>query len=305
MAERAPRRIHQANYNCEPLRCLAARAAATFFLPPSRALDIIVLERTALVKLSLVMPARNEEGCIAKTLERFADFLIANSIDFEIVVVDDGSTDATADILRSLSQRRPQIVPVTNTGRHGFGMAIRCGLAHIHGDAVAIVMADGSDSPEDLLKYYNKLQEGYDCVFGSRFIRGGCVVDYPHHKLLLNRMANGFIRILFGLNFNDITNAFKCYRREVITGLQPLISPHFNLTVEMPLKALVRGYSYAVVPITWTNRAAGISKLKIKEMGSRYLFIVLYLWLEKHLSRGDYHHTVAAPSDEKAPHINA
>jgi dolichol-phosphate mannosyltransferase len=170
---------------------------------------------------------------------------------------------------------------------------------------VAVVMADGSDSPEDLLKYYRKVQEGYDCVFGSRFIQGGSVVDYPRHKLLLNRMANGFIRLLFGLNFNDITNAFKCYRREVINGIQPLISPHFNLTVEMPLKALVRGYSYAVVPITWTNRAAGVSKLKIKEMGSRYLFIVLYLWLEKHLARGDYHRNVVAPAEEKVTKINA
>jgi dolichol-phosphate mannosyltransferase len=257
------------------------------------------------LKLSLVMPARNEEGCIATTLMKFTDFLSAERIDFEIVVVDDGSTDATAEILHSLSLSRPQIVPVTNTGRHGFGMAIRFGLAQITGDAVAIVMADGSDSPEDLLKYYNKLQEGYDCVFGSRFIRGSRVIDYPRHKLLLNRMANGFIRILFGLNFNDITNAFKCYRREVITAIQPLISPHFNLTVEMPLKALVRGYSFAIVPITWTNRAAGVSKLKIKEMGSRYLFIVLYLWLEKHLSRGDYHRTVIAPADQKAPNINA
>ena len=257
------------------------------------------------VKLSLVMPARNEEGCIATTLERFTDVLKASAVEFEIVVVDDGSTDATADLLAAISARCPQIVPVTNAGRHGFGMAIRYGLEHITGDAVAIVMADGSDSPEDLLKYYNKLLEGYDCVFGSRFIRGSSVVDYPRHKLLLNRMANAFIRVLFGLSFNDITNAFKCYRREVIDGLQPLISPHFNLTVEMPLKALVRGYSYAVVPITWTNRAAGVSKLKLKEMGSRYLFIVLYLWLEKHLSRGDYHRTVVAPADEKANHINA
>jgi len=251
------------------------------------------------------MPARNEEGCISATLERFTDVLSANAIDFEIVAVDDGSSDATAAILSSFARRDPRIVPVSNNGRHGFGMAIRYGLAHITGDAVAIVMADGSDSPEDLLKYYNKLLEGYDCVFGSRFIRGGSVVDYPRHKLLLNRMANVFIRILFGLTFNDITNAFKCYRREVIAGMQPLISPHFNLTVEMPLKALVRGYSYAVVPITWTNRAAGVSKLKIKEMGSRYLFIVLYLWLEKHLSRGDYHRTVEAPADQKAPHVNA
>jgi len=257
------------------------------------------------VKLSIVMPARNEEGCISTTLERFTGVLAANGIEFEIVVVDDGSTDATADLLAAISARHSEVVPVTNTGRHGFGMAIRCGLARITGDAVAIVMADGSDSPEDLLKYYDKLREGYDCVFGSRFIRGGRVVDYPRHKLLLNRMANSFIRVLFRLNFNDITNAFKCYRSDVIRGMQPLISPHFNLTVEMPLKALVRGYSYAVVPITWTNRASGVSKLKIKEMGSRYLFIVLYLWLEKHLSRGDYHRNVVTPANERAPHINA
>jgi len=256
------------------------------------------------VKLSIVMPARNEEGCIIPTLDRYTTILSANLTDYEIVVVDDGSTDATADLLQAFSLRHTEIVPVTNTGRHGFGMAIRYGLGRITGDAVAIVMADGSDSPEDVLKYYAKLQEGYDCVFGSRFVAGGRVIDYPKHKLLLNRMANAFIKLLFGLKFNDITNAFKCYRREVIAGMQPLISPHFNLTVEMPLKALVRGYSYAVVPITWTNRAAGVSKLKIKEMGSRYLFIVLYLWLEKHLSRGDYHRAVVSPS-ERANQINA
>jgi dolichol-phosphate mannosyltransferase len=251
------------------------------------------------------MPARNQEGCITQTLERFTSVLSANISDFEIVVVDDGSTDTTAHRLRAFSALHPEVVPVANPGRHGFGMAIRYGLTQITGDAVAIVMADGSDSPEDLLKYFHKLQEGYDCVFGSRFIQGGSVVGYPRHKLLINRMANAFIRVLFGLSFNDITNAFKCYRRDVIAGIQPLIAPHFNLTVEMPLKALVRGYSYAVVPITWTNRATGVSKLKIKEMGSRYLFIVLYLWLEKHLARGDYHRAVAAPAEKNDAKINA
>jgi dolichol-phosphate mannosyltransferase len=257
------------------------------------------------VTLSLVMPARNEEGCITATLEQFTRVLRESGIPFEIVVVDDGSTDSTPQLLRGLAAKHPEIVPVTNHGRHGFGMAIRCGLDNITGDAVAIVMADGSDSPEDAAKYYRKLQEGYDCVFGSRFIKGGKVVDYPRHKLILNRMANAFIRFLFGHEFNDTTNAFKCYRREVIEGMQPLISPHFNLTVEMPLKALIRGYSFAVVPITWTNRAAGVSKLKIKEMGSRYLFIVLYLWLEKHLSRGDYHRQVVQPAAERTTHSNA
>src|SRR5258708_14943225 len=197
------------------------------------------------------MPARNEEGCVSQALERFSDGLSANVSDFEIVVVDDGSTDATADNVRALSARYAAVVTVTNTGRHGFGMAMRYGLTHITGDAVAIVMADGSDSPEDLLKYYRKLQEGYDCVFGSRFIPGGSVVDYPRHKLLLNRMGNAFIRVLFGLNFNDITNAFKCYRREMISGIQPLISPPFHLTAEMPFKTLVRGDTLAVVPTTW------------------------------------------------------
>jgi dolichol-phosphate mannosyltransferase len=139
------------------------------------------------------------------------------------------------------------------------------------------------------VKCYRRLLQGPDCVFGSRFIHGSRVYDYPIHKLVLNRLANWFIKALFGVPFNDFTNAFKLYRREVIVGLQPLISPHFNLTVEMPLKAITRGFSFAVVPISWTNRKTGISKLKIREMGSRYLFIVLYVWLEKHLARGDYH----------------
>ena len=194
------------------------------------------------VKLSLVMPARNEEGCIIRTLERFTDVLSANVSDFEIVVVDDGSTDATADHLRAFSARRPEVVPVTNSGRHGFGMAIRYGLTHITGDAVAIVMADGSDSPEDLIKYYYKLQEGYDCVFGSRFIPGGSVVDYPRHKLLLNRMANAFIRMLFGLNFNDITNAFK-YRADQDPSKNPQL-------------VIVDGAFGGQDAITWTNPAS-------------------------------------------------
>jgi dolichol-phosphate mannosyltransferase len=151
-----------------------------------------------------------------------------------------------------------------------------------------VMMADGSDSPEDVVRYYRKIEEGYDCAFGSRFIQGSKIIDYPLHKLAINRLANWFIRMLFRLRYNDITNAFKCYRREAIDGMQPLLSPHFNLTVEMPLKAIVRGYSFAVLPISWTNRKSGMSKLKIREMGSRYLFIVLLVWLERHLSRGDY-----------------
>ena len=240
------------------------------------------------MKLSVVIPARDEEGAIGQTVAEVTAALTAERIPFEIVVVDDGSTDRTAACVRQAMERCTDIRLVNNPGPHGFGLAVRAGLAQTTGDAVAVMMADGSDSPEDLVQYYRKILEGYDCVFGSRFIQGGRIVDYPVHKLAINRMANWFIRMLFRVKFNDTTNAFKCYRRQAIEGMQPLISPHFNLTVEMPLKAMVRGYSFAVVPISWTNRKSGISKLKIKEMGSRYLFIVLYLWLEHHLSRGDY-----------------
>lgn len=240
--------------------------------------------------LSVVIPARDEEASIATTVTGLAALLRSENIAHEIIVVDDGSQDATRQCVLRLAANDPAVRLIDNSGRHGFGMAVRAGIAQATGDAVAIMMGDGSDSPRDLVTYYRTFQERHACVFGSRFTQGGSVIDYPKHKLVLNRLANWFIQFLFGIRYNDITNAFKCYTREAIDGMQPLISPHFNLTVEMPLKAIVRRHPYVVVPITWTNRKTGVSKLKIKEMGSRYLFIVLYLWLEKTLSRGDYVH---------------
>jgi dolichol-phosphate mannosyltransferase len=238
--------------------------------------------------VSLVIPAHNEEGCIEPTIQSISKLLEAQNIAYEILVVNDNSRDQTEAILQQLSIQNSNVRYINNYYPNGFGFAVRCGLENYRGDAVAIVMADCSDEPEDIVSYYHKLQEGYDCVFGSRFIKGGKVIDYPSHKLVVNRLANLFIQILFGLKFNDTTNAFKAYRREVIDGVTPLLSHHFNLTVEIPLKAIARGYSYTTVPITWRNRTTGVSKLKLKEMGSRYLFIVLYVLLEKMLSRGDY-----------------
>jgi dolichol-phosphate mannosyltransferase len=240
------------------------------------------------MKLSVVIPARGEESSVEETVRSTADALEREGIDYELIVVDDHSTDSTASIVDRISAEIPRVRCIRSTYEPGFGFAIRTGLDEYTGDAVAVMMADGSDHPADLVRYHHELEEGWECVFGSRFIRGARIVGYPRLKLILNRLANWFIGAIFRHHYNDTTNAFKAYRREVIEAIQPLLSNHFNLTVEMPLKAIVRGHTFRVVPISWTNRTAGRSKLGIREMGSRYLFIVLYVWLEQHLSRGDY-----------------
>jgi dolichol-phosphate mannosyltransferase len=240
------------------------------------------------MKLSVVMPAQNEEGSVAATVEGVVAALERERIEYEVVVVDDDSEDSTAEVVEAIGASNPRVRCHRSHYERGFGMAIRAGLDVFEGDAVAIVMADASDDPEDLVRYHRLLEQGWDCAFGSRFMAGAKIHDYPRLKLTINRLANWFIRILFRHRYNDTTNAFKAYRREVIETIQPLLSKHFNLTVEMPLKAIVRGHSYAVIPTNWTNRTSGVPKLAMKEMGSRYLFIVLYVWLEATLSRGDY-----------------
>jgi dolichol-phosphate mannosyltransferase len=241
-----------------------------------------------LSRLSVVIPARDEEASVAATIAGLHAELTDRAIPHEIVVVDDGSRDGTWRVLQSVTTAVAELRAVRNEGPHGFGRAVTLGIDRATGDAVVIMMADGSDDCRDVVRYWERLNDGYDAVFGSRFVAGGGAFDYPLPKLLLNRVFNLWLRLLFGFALNDTTNAFKAYRRTTLDGLRPFLSPHFNLTVELPLKAIVRGYSWTVIPITWRNRRAGIAKLKIKEMGARYLFIVMYVWLEKYFSRGDY-----------------
>jgi dolichol-phosphate mannosyltransferase len=240
------------------------------------------------MRLSVVIPARDEAESIKQTVSGVTAALSGAGIDHEVLVIDDSSSDGTMAAVEALAKDDPAIRGLRSHYRNGFGFAVRAGLESFTGDAVAIVMADGSDDPADLVGYHRLLVEGYDCAFGSRFLPDSRVEDYPRLKLILNRLANWVIRLLFRHGYNDTTNAFKAYRREVIENVQPLLSNHFNLTVELPLKAFVRGHSYAVLPVSWRNRSFGVSKLGIREMGSRYLFIILSVYLEHHLSRGDY-----------------
>jgi dolichol-phosphate mannosyltransferase len=239
--------------------------------------------------LSVVIPARNEESCIASTVRALHARLVEEDLGHEIIVVDDGSTDGTAAALVPLAREVPTLRVVHRQPPGGFGLAVRAGLEEARGQAVAVYMADASDSPDDVARFYHAMKaHRVDCVFGSRFSPQSKLVDYPWPKLFLNRAGNRLISLLFRLPYDDVTNAFKMYSRETLQGLKPYLSPHYNLTVELPLKAIVRGYTYVVLPNDWHNRRTGESKLRIREMGSRYMFIILYCLLEKWLARGDY-----------------
>ncbi|MCS6802707.1 MAG: glycosyltransferase family 2 protein [Chloroflexota bacterium] len=250
------------------------------------------------MKLSVVVPAHNEEAVIGETVRDIVATLNAAGIPHEVILVNDNSTDGTADIAIRLMAELPTVRVIHRQPPSGFGRAIRDGLANITGDCVVIAMGDASDDPNDIVTYYRKLAEGYDCVFGTRFTRGTIVRAYPLHKLIVNRIANTFIQVLFGTRYNDMTNAFKGFRAEVIRDISPLLANHFNMTVELPLKAMNRGYRFAVVPVNWYGRTAGVSRLSIRTMGRKYLFTVLHLWLERHLMRDELAHPAPAPLPE-------
>ncbi len=238
--------------------------------------------------VSIVIPARNEELNIEDTVLGIQQEFDKEMLNFEIIVVNDNSKDKTVDVLKRVHEKDARICVVNNQPPFGFGNAIKRGLEEFKGDYVIIAMADSSDDPKDMVSYIQEARKGYDCCFGDRWHKGVTVENYPAFKKALNRMVNGGIGFLFGLKYHDITNAFKCYSRETIQGIKPILSHHFNITVELPLKAIVRGYSYSIVPTSWRERRRGKTSLKLQEMGSRYSFIILYVWLEKMLCGEDY-----------------
>jgi len=242
------------------------------------------------MKLSVVIPAYNEAKSLPETIQSIFSELSKNTIEHEILVINDNSDDETIAVLEKLKSSCPCLNYITNVSPNGFGYAVRKGLENFNGDAVAIMMADLSDDPKDLVKFYQTMEAGnYDCVFGTRWEKGGKVYNYPVIKRIINRLANFIIKVSFQIKYGDTTNAFKMYKKDTIEGLKPFLSPHFNLTIELPLKAIIRGYSYKVLPNSWHNRKHGVSNLKIKEMGTRYFFILLYCLIEKFFSKKDFH----------------
>lgn len=243
------------------------------------------------MKLSVVIPVHNEQDCIKKSVEDLIRELQLNNIEYEIVLVNDNSTDSTPQILDNLARAYNRIKVIPSLPPKGFGRAIRKGLDEVSGDIVVVFMGDGSDDSGDVVKYYNKILEGYDCVFGSRFIKGSKVTGYPKIKLILNRLGNKLIQLLFLIKYNDVSNAFKAYRIEVIRAVRPLVSQYFNISVEIPLKAIIRGFSFAVVAINWNGRESGVSKYNISQLCRKYFFSILYVWFERILLKEEIRKT--------------
>lgn len=236
--------------------------------------------------LSVVIPAHNEEGSLPVTVPAVHRALKEAGIPHEIVVVDDHSRDGTWEVLEELRRTIPELRPIRNTGANGFGRAIIFGLEHFTGDRVTIMMADGSDPPEDLVRFNAALElTRVDCVFGSRAMKGAAVVGYPPRKWIMNRLANRFLCAVFQYRYNDTTNPFKLYRRAVIERVMPLHAKGFELEVELPLKAMLRGATYTVLPNGWRGREAGESKMKLGHLWGPYLRVVWACLKEKWTGR--------------------
>jgi len=243
--------------------------------------------KSSALKLSIIVPAYNEEQNLAKTIEELQQELQVAKIPYEIIMINDNSRDGTPEVIRGLMERDPCLRTVDRTPPGGFGRAIRSGLDAVQGDVVVICMADSSDHPSDVIAYYRKICEGCDCVYGSRFIKGSKVVEYPMFKLIVNRIVNKCMQWMFRCPFNDLTNAFKAYRTHVIRESGPFRSCHFNITIEIALSVLVRRYNIAQIPISWTGRTWGQSNLRLREMGRRYLATLLRVYAEKLLVSDD------------------
>lgn len=235
------------------------------------------------MSLSIIIPAYNEGDQVELTYKKLKS-LTKKITNIEIIFIDDLSTDNTYFKLKKISSKL-KLVKVYKNKKKGLGSAIEYGILKSSKENICIFMCDLSDDVRDIYKYYKCIQKNpkLDAIFGTRFAKVSKVINYPYFKLILNRLANNFIKILFLSDYNDFTNAFKLYKKKTLLNLLPIVSENFNVFLELPLKIITRSYNYKVIPINWYGRKTGNSKFKIKEIGSMYIFTMFYCLLEKTL----------------------
>lgn len=232
--------------------------------------------------LSIIIPTFQEEKSIEKTLNSICSFL-KNKIVFEIIIIDDKSKDETFKVISNHPEYNKTIFFYSNNSKPGFGNSIVKGVHFSKGEYITIMMADLSDSPQDLLKYYHAIvsDKSVDCVFGDRWVENS-VKNYPILKRIINRTGNNFLKKILKTDYSDFTNSFKLYKKESILMIEPIISNHFSITLELPLKMITRGFNYVVIPNKWENREHGISNMKILNSIITYSLITIYCLIDKY-----------------------
>jgi dolichol-phosphate mannosyltransferase len=230
------------------------------------------------ISLSILIPARDEE----ENVKIISNEIITkiNVKKYEIIFINDFSKDNTEKELKQLKLLNGKVVYYNNL-KKGLGGAIDLGIKKSRGEYVCIMMSDSSDSVDDLNAYYKVItSHDIDAVFGSRFMKGSKIVNYPILKMIFNRAGNLLAKILLRTDLNDFTNGFKIYKKKCLINLYPLFSKSFNIFFEIPLKFIIRGFKFKVIPISYHNRTVGEAKFKIYELAFKYFFTLLYIFFE-------------------------
>ena len=171
--------------------------------------------------LSIIVPVRNESDSLKDIFEYFSKNL--ENTNYEVLIINDFSVDNTLTNAKILFSENKNF-KVFDNQKKGLGGAINLGIEKAVGANIAIMMADQSDDIKDLIKYNNLMNlENYDAILGSRFLKESIVSDYPVQKLVLNRLFNYFVGLIFWNKYNDYTNAFKIYKKQTLIEIKPLI----------------------------------------------------------------------------------
>lgn len=211
--------------------------------------------------LSVVIPARDEAGNIGRTVREIREVFSFLREDLEVIVISDHSTDATFHEARLAGAKT-----FDNPNPAGYGYAVRCGLRLATHNWVTIMVADGSDSPLDLLRLWTvRTVQKVDGAFGHRFIPGARVTDYPPVKRVANRLGNRLAALALYTDYTDLTNPFKLYRTEVVREYLPrLTATDFSLGLELTARFIQDHRPFVIMPIDWQDRQVGTSKFKVK-----------------------------------------
>lgn len=217
-------------------------------------------------------------------LEKVVKFAQKNNLQYEVIPIDDRSSDGTKSILKAAAIKYVSIKPIyrkhdKEEKGNTMGKALICGTHEAQGDIIIWTMGDLADDADSYLEIVKKIESGYDVVFGSRYMPGGSRGNLDILKAFLSSWGTQLARWLFGVPVHDITNAFRGFRKEIFDQLE-LTSPGFSISPEFAIKAHLAGFKLGEVPTVYTNRIEGVSSFKLFSMIRSYLTLYFSLFYQ-------------------------